>query len=330
MPRRFDALEHPVPARSYAELLAHGTSISSRTSSSAGSGSGACSSRPPAQRQCRDDHRRLIEFEAVRDFLHQDAGGEGFKDVPASTTASLRESMESQAADELVTTLRAVSGRSARLARSHRAEESVRFLIHPIMHERNNLLLQFLKVPPEPHVPAGSPGSAKVFRAAPNFWNQKLLLWALHQASGLIGIMVFLMVFWFGPVGKKVPTGVGLAVDIAGTGWCRDVFLQLPFTSCWCASTTSCALVHRDGPQSGDPRWRVEHPRIDADLCQHPANHRAAGTVAATARYLRPGSDDRGWRWRWPVVDTAASMVGENPCTAAISTASTTRRRSAP
>ena len=69
----------------------------------------------------------------------------------------------------------------------------------------------------------------KVFRAAPNFYKLKLLLWALRQASGLIGIVVFL-VFWNTSVGKKAPTGVNLAVDIMEMAGVAMFFIQLPFT----------------------------------------------------------------------------------------------------
>lgn len=53
------------------------------------------------------------------------------------------------------------------------------------------LVLHWLKVPPEPHPPAGAPGSLRVFRAGKNFWNLRLLGWAIPQALALVGI-----VFW--------------------------------------------------------------------------------------------------------------------------------------
>ena len=55
-------------------------------------------------------------------------------------------------------------------------------------------LLGLLRVPPEPHLPAGEPGSARVFRAAPNYWRLKLLQWGARQAFTLVGF-VFLMAF---------------------------------------------------------------------------------------------------------------------------------------
>jgi membrane protein YdbS with pleckstrin-like domain len=58
---------------------------------------------------------------------------------------------------------------------------------------RSGALLRILRVPPEPHLPAGDPGSARVFRAGANFWNLKLLGWLIHQAFVLAGF-VFAMV----------------------------------------------------------------------------------------------------------------------------------------
>jgi uncharacterized membrane protein YdbT with pleckstrin-like domain len=50
-------------------------------------------------------------------------------------------------------------------------------------------LLRLLKVPPEPHLPAGDPRSARVFRAAPNYWRLKLLQWGARQAVTLVGFL---------------------------------------------------------------------------------------------------------------------------------------------
>ena len=60
--------------------------------------------------------------------------------------------------------------------------------------EPTGWLLGLLRVPPEPHLPAGAPGSARVFRAAPNYWRLKLLQWGAKQAFTLVGF-VFLMAF---------------------------------------------------------------------------------------------------------------------------------------
>jgi uncharacterized membrane protein YdbT with pleckstrin-like domain len=98
------------------------------------------------------------------------------------------------------------------------------------MHGKlKSLLLRLLKVPPEPQAPAGSPGSVKVFRAAPNFYKLRLLLWGLRQISGLLGIVLFL-VFWHSTVGRKAPTGVHLAVEISELIGVLGFIVQIPFT----------------------------------------------------------------------------------------------------
>jgi len=98
------------------------------------------------------------------------------------------------------------------------------------MHERfKAIVLRLLKVPAEPQAPAGSPGSVKVFRAAPNFYKLKLILWSLRQVSGLIGIIIVLG-FWNIGVGKRAPTGVHLVIDMVELAGVAMFFLQLPFT----------------------------------------------------------------------------------------------------
>lgn len=52
-------------------------------------------------------------------------------------------------------------------------------------------LLGLLRVPPAPHLPAGEPGSARVFRAAPNYWRLKVAQWSLRQAFTLAGFLFF-------------------------------------------------------------------------------------------------------------------------------------------
>ena len=53
-------------------------------------------------------------------------------------------------------------------------------------------LLRLLHVPPAPHLPAGEPGSARVFRAAPNYWRLKLAQWAARQAFTAAGFIFIL------------------------------------------------------------------------------------------------------------------------------------------
>lgn len=53
------------------------------------------------------------------------------------------------------------------------------------------LVLHWLKVPPEPHPPAGDPTSLRVFRAGKNYLNLRLVTWAIPQIFALAGI-----IFW--------------------------------------------------------------------------------------------------------------------------------------
>ncbi len=54
------------------------------------------------------------------------------------------------------------------------------------------LVLQMMKVPPEPQPPAGSQGSVTIFRASKKFFQLNLVRWAFAQLSTLIGIVVAL------------------------------------------------------------------------------------------------------------------------------------------
>ena len=48
-------------------------------------------------------------------------------------------------------------------------------------------VLALLKVPHDPHPPAGSPGSLRVFRAGRTYYQLKLFLWGLRQVGVLAG-----------------------------------------------------------------------------------------------------------------------------------------------
>jgi hypothetical protein len=101
-------------------------------------------------------------------------------------------------------------------------------------------LLGVLHVPPEPHLPAGEPGTARVFRAAPNYWRLKLLQWGVKQAFTVLGF-VFLMTFLQAapdsvviddkgkqrrvPIGRAIAVMRGLEAFAIGA-W----LLQLPVT----------------------------------------------------------------------------------------------------
>jgi uncharacterized membrane protein YdbT with pleckstrin-like domain len=56
-----------------------------------------------------------------------------------------------------------------------------------------SLLLRWLRVPPEPAPPEGSPGSVLVFRAGKNYWRWRVLCWALAQAGILLLVLLPLL-----------------------------------------------------------------------------------------------------------------------------------------
>jgi hypothetical protein len=54
------------------------------------------------------------------------------------------------------------------------------------------LALRFARVPPEPQPPAGSPGSIRIFRAAPNYWKYLLVTWGVKQVAAAFAVVFFL------------------------------------------------------------------------------------------------------------------------------------------
>jgi len=54
------------------------------------------------------------------------------------------------------------------------------------------LLLRLMRVPPEPNAPAGSAGSAEVFRASKRYLQLKLIRWAGGQVMTLLGLVAAL------------------------------------------------------------------------------------------------------------------------------------------
>lgn len=59
-------------------------------------------------------------------------------------------------------------------------------------------VLRFMRVPHDPEAPFGAPGSIRVFRAGKNYYNLRLLRWAVAQIGAVIGI-AFSLTFlgWF-------------------------------------------------------------------------------------------------------------------------------------
>ncbi len=55
------------------------------------------------------------------------------------------------------------------------------------------LILHLLRVPPEPSLPEGSSGSARVFRASRKYLQLKLLRWGVSQGMNLVGLVFALV-----------------------------------------------------------------------------------------------------------------------------------------
>ena len=70
-------------------------------------------------------------------------------------------------------------------------------------------LLRALRVPPRPHLPAGDPGSARVFRAAPNFWMLRLLGWGARQAATFAGLVFMVVMLHMAPGEVTIPRRPG-------------------------------------------------------------------------------------------------------------------------
>lgn len=111
------------------------------------------------------------------------------------------------------------------------------------MRERlRALLLRVLRVPPEPAVPTGA-RVIRVFRAAPNYFRYRLVLWAAAQVSALIGLLG--SVFFIASVLRSVtdPTVALLLQGVEALAWAAYL-VQLP---------VSLALLRLDF----DMRWYI-------------------------------------------------------------------------
>lgn len=91
------------------------------------------------------------------------------------------------------------------------------------------LITRFLKVPPEPEPPLGSPGSVRVFNAAPGYFHYRLAVWIFGQIGTLIGLVVGLAFLAGGIEFAAIPIGreVAMLLEAVGIG----LFLvQLPLS----------------------------------------------------------------------------------------------------
>jgi membrane protein YdbS with pleckstrin-like domain len=60
-------------------------------------------------------------------------------------------------------------------------------------------VLRACRVPARPHLPAGDPRSARVFRAGLNFWRLRLARWGLSQVLTLAGVLFMIALLHAGP-----------------------------------------------------------------------------------------------------------------------------------
>jgi membrane protein YdbS with pleckstrin-like domain len=84
-----------------------------------------------------------------------------------------------------------------------------------------------LKVPPQPEPPMGSPGSVRIFNAAPGYYHYRLAIWGLRQLSTLIGLIVGLTFLATGVDFGGLPIAEELATVIEAVG-IGAFLVQLP------------------------------------------------------------------------------------------------------
>jgi membrane protein YdbS with pleckstrin-like domain len=91
------------------------------------------------------------------------------------------------------------------------------------------LITDVLKVPPEPEPPLGSPGSVRVFNAAPGYYWYRLVLWGIRQAGAVIGLLVGLAFIAGGIEVVEFPLSRELAtlIEAVGIGF---FVVQLPLS----------------------------------------------------------------------------------------------------
>ena len=80
------------------------------------------------------------------------------------------------------------------------------------------LITRFLKVPPEPEPPLGSPGSVRVFNASPGYFRYRLMLWVFKQLGTFIGLVVGLVFLAGGIEFAVIPITPEVAMLLEATG----------------------------------------------------------------------------------------------------------------
>ena len=90
-------------------------------------------------------------------------------------------------------------------------------------------ITRFLKVPPEPESPLGSPGSVRVFNASPGYYRYRLVLWGIRQVGALVGLLVGLAFVAGGIEIAAFPLSGELVtiIEVVGVGF---FLVQLPLS----------------------------------------------------------------------------------------------------
>jgi membrane protein YdbS with pleckstrin-like domain len=89
-------------------------------------------------------------------------------------------------------------------------------------------LLGFLRVPPEPTVPAGA-STIRIFRAAPGYFRYRLFLWALAQVGVLLGLVVGLFFLFSAQRAITQPTALFMMRAAEVMAWVTFL-VQIPFS----------------------------------------------------------------------------------------------------
>lgn len=91
------------------------------------------------------------------------------------------------------------------------------------------LITRFLRVPPEPEPPLGSPESVRIFNAAPGYYQYRLVVWGIRQAGALIGLIIGLAFLAGGIEVVDFPLSgeVAVLIETVGVGF---FLIQLPLS----------------------------------------------------------------------------------------------------
>src|SRR5215831_16060785 len=71
---------------------------------------------------------------------------------------------------------------------------------------------RLLKVPPQPHVPEGSPGSTRVFRAGRNYYYWCVFVWFINHF--VVAIALIALHFVFSRATLRAPEWVGIVFHV--------------------------------------------------------------------------------------------------------------------